>query len=146
MSETPEHSTEPTTTSEGSSATPREVGAVTSAPPPARTEHVEPAPRRFDKPNRLYRLAALVVIVAGVVFLVAVIFFTGFVLGRHAGGGEGHEGGGHHRQEMGMFHKMGPPMGPRPEFLYPGGPGNFGGPGQSTQPATPASPSAPSRP
>jgi hypothetical protein len=52
-----------------------------------------------------FRLAAAVGILAGIVFIVAVIFWTGFVLGACEGGGGGHHGGGggqwHH---YGMAH------------------------------------------
>jgi hypothetical protein len=41
----------------------------------------DPKPR-----NRLYQAAAWVAIVAGTLFIIAVIFFTGFVLGRHSDG------------------------------------------------------------
>jgi hypothetical protein len=117
MSETPNYETEPTTS------------PVTTTPAPAtldeRTTYVEPA----RKPNRLFQIAAWVAIVAGSVFIVAVIFFTGFALGAHSGGG--HHGG-HHRQDMGMMHHDGPPgMQMRPGFVFPMGPGAFGpgGPG-----------------
>lgn len=62
---------------------------------------------------RVFQLAAWVAIVAGIVFIVAVIFFTGFILG-HRGGHHGH----HHKHHHAMVHHRGP-----------GGPGNFGGPG-----------------
>jgi hypothetical protein len=117
MSETPTYETEPTTS------------PVTTTPAPAtsdeRPAYVEPA----RKPNRLFQVAAWVAIVAGSVFIVAVIFFTGFALGAHSGGG--HHGG-HHRQDMGMMHHDGPPgMQMRPGFVFPMGPGAFGpgGPG-----------------
>ena len=77
MSETPS-SSEPATGPVASSAEP------VAAPPPAYVE-----PRRH---GRLTAVAAWVGIVAGVVFIVAVIFFSGFVLGAHSGG---HLGGGH---------------------------------------------------
>jgi hypothetical protein len=86
-------------------------------------------------------VAAWVGIVAGSVFVVAVIFGTGFVLGAHTGG-DGPRG--HHRgQEMMM--RPGPamfPTGPRGEFER--GPGNAGpfGPGGPMIEA-PRSPGAP---
>jgi hypothetical protein len=43
--------------------------------------------------RRLFRLAALVVIVAGIVFIFAVVFWTGLMIGAHGGGHEGHYGG-----------------------------------------------------
>jgi hypothetical protein len=109
MSETPEPSTQPTS-------------AVPPAPP------VGPPPgeavAHSEKPPTLYRAAAWVVIVAGIVFIVAVIFFSGFSLGRHS---QMHWYPYHH----GMFRPGGPPGGPPPgagEWLFPGGPGFPGGP------------------
>jgi hypothetical protein len=99
-------------------------------------------------------VAAWVGIVAGVVFIVAVVFFSGFVLGAHAGGH--HRGGGHgdHRGG-GQMHEEGRPMGPMfrpgPGFIFPGGPGGFpggfgpGGPGGPSQPPTPGAPTPPTR-
>ena len=118
MSETPTYETEPTTS------------PVATAPPPAtfeeRPAYVEPA----RKPNRLYQVAAWVAIVAGSVFIVAVIFFAGFALGACSGGG--HHGG-HRTDDWGMMRGDGPPMVPmRPGFIIqgPAGPGpGFGGPG-----------------
>jgi hypothetical protein len=102
-------------------------------------------------------VAAWVGIVAGVVFIVSVVFFSGFILGAHSGGHRGehhHHGGGHH--DFAMMHRGGPPMfpmGPRGEDQGPGrgfqppfGPGgpNFQGPApqQPTGPTT----TAPARP
>jgi hypothetical protein len=119
MSETPEYQAEPTTS------------PVATVPPPSYAEqpaYVEPV----RKPNRLFQIAAWVAIAAGSVFIVAVIFFSGFALGAHSGGGYHHR---HHGQGMGMQHHGGPPMMPmRPGFMFPGGPGMFpgfgpGGPG-----------------
>src|ERR1700736_5960359 len=48
-------------------------------------------PSRWDGPNRphkLYALAALVVIVAGIVFIFAVVFWTGIMIGAHGGAHE----------------------------------------------------------
>ena len=102
-----------------------------------------------NKPNRLYQAAAWVAIVAGTLFIVAVIFFSGFILGKHSGG-PGHFG--HHGWAPGMMterqHRDGPGG---PGMMRPGGPdqggpgypgpGNFGpgnpgpgGPGGSGQP------------
>lgn len=128
MSETPEHPTEPTV------ATTPVVTDPPPAPPPAYYEAVQPAPR--EGPNRLFQVAAWIAIVAGSVFIIAVIFFSGFILGRHSGG-EGHLGG-HRHHGFQMEHRGGPPMGPMgpmrpvgpgPGFFFPGGPGMQGGPG-----------------
>lgn len=58
---------------------------------------------RFRRHGGIFRLAAFVVTLAGIVFIVAVIFWSGFVLGasnghHHHGGHEG--GGGQHNSEM----------------------------------------------
>jgi hypothetical protein len=64
-----------------------------AAEPPARSDG------RWDKSHRRggrpFRLAALVVTLAAVVFIIAVIFWSGFILGASEGG-EGGEGGHHH--------------------------------------------------
>ncbi|MEX7474345.1 hypothetical protein AB4Z39_32150 [Mycobacterium adipatum] len=112
MTETPETRTEPT--------------AVT-------TDRRESSAVRRDRPNRLNRIAALVGIVAGVVFIIAAIFFSGFVLGAHSGGDFGRD---HRGDEFGMMNRDGrQPMGPG-GMMGPGqmGPGQMGpgqmGPGQ----------------
>jgi hypothetical protein len=64
------------------------------------------------RPNGLYRALALVGIAAGSLFIVATIFFSGYVLGKHSDRGSHH---GPHRMLLTPFHKgMGPggPMGP----------------------------------
>lgn len=94
------------------------------APPP-------PAPQA--KANRLYQTAAWVVIVAGIVFVVSVIFFAGAYLSD-----DGWRG--HHRHGPCMMHMGPPPMAPGPDF-GPGpapGPGNTrGGPGGGPHHAPP---------
>jgi hypothetical protein len=123
-------SSEPTT----GPITPQETAAPQYAPPPA---NVGPYPAYDRKPSRLNQVAAWVGITAGVVFIVAVIFGSGFVLGAHSGG---HHRGGPDRGEM-MMHRQGPPpmfpMGPMlrppgPGFVFPGGPGGNMGPGDSS--------------
>ena len=65
-------------------------------------EHQQPAAdpirrRSDDRPNGLYRALAWVGIVAGSLFIVATLFFSGFILGKQSDGG-GHRGcPGHHR-------------------------------------------------
>ncbi|MBV9089091.1 MAG: hypothetical protein JO044_04160 [Mycobacteriaceae bacterium] len=124
MTETPEPHTEPTAV--GSGVTRREGAAAAEA-------------GAYARHSRLVAVAAWVGIVAGTVFIVAVIFFSGFVLGRHAGGG--HHGGHHHWQGTGMSHHGGPPMAPwrspgGPGGMGPGGPGNPYGPGGTQAPTT----------
>lgn len=116
-----------------------------ATPPPAYAA----APVKERRRPSVTTVAAWVGIVAGVVFIVAVVFFSGFVLGRSSGGD-------HHRdrgpgQGM-MYHRDGPqpgmfPMGPRGQFEHPVMP--FGpGMQRGGQPGEPASPSttAPARP
>lgn len=135
-----------------SATAPVAAAAPTPTPPgPAGAVPTEERPRH----NRVAQVAAWVGIVAGVTFVVAVIFFSGFILGKHS------DGGGHHRggpdREIGMFHRGGPPMGP-PHIFFPGGPGGPGaqggpgfgpgfqvpqqgqGPGPGNAPTTPARP------
>lgn len=130
MTETPQRADEPVTS------------PVDTLPPPA------PRPVR---PPRLYQAAAWVAIVAGIVFIVSAVFFTGFFLGRHGGGfGQAR----HHRLDQSAFHLPPPrmmplnpgPMGPG-EWPEPGRGMSPGGPGAPTNPGTPQAPStAPTRP
>ncbi len=87
-----------------------------------------------DRSHRLYRALAWVGIAAGTLFIVATVFFSGYILGSH-GGGSHH--GGHH-----MMLKPFPPGGP----MGPWGPkGPDDGPGAER--LTPPSPSStPARP
>lgn len=102
---------EPTSTPEPA------TGPVTTTTPP-QPAYVEREPRR----SRLTAVAAWVGIVAGVVFIVAVIFFSGFILGAHGGGQRGdHRGGGD--RDFGIMHRGGPPP------MSPMGPGGPVGPG-----------------
>ncbi|MFM8600336.1 MAG: hypothetical protein ACKOB8_15240 [Mycobacterium sp.] len=65
--------------------------------------------RHTDRPHRLYRALAWVGIAAGSLFIVATVFFSGYYLGSHGGGG-------HHGQHRAMLlkpfpgpdHRMGP--------------------------------------
>lgn len=111
MTETPEHAVEPAT------------GSVDTLPPPP---PVYAEPPLAHRPNRLYQAAAWVAIVAGVMFIVGAVFFTGFALGRHSGGDGGWR---HHRGDNSQFERRGgPPMMPMmPMMPAPGGPGS--GPG-----------------
>lgn len=94
------------------------------------------------KPNRLYQAAAWVAIVAGSLFIVAVIFCTGLALGGHSGGGHFNRHGEHSM----MDREGGPsgcPMMQRGHGMMPGGPGMMpgmmpggpGGPGMTPSPA-----------
>jgi hypothetical protein len=125
--------------SETTSTPEPETAPVTTATPSEHPAYVEREPRR----SRLSLVAAWVGIVAGVVFVVAVIFFSGFILGSHSGGHHGgHRGGGD--RDFAIIHRGGPPM-------FPMGPGARGGsaPGfERPQPPQPPAPSttAPARP
>jgi hypothetical protein len=136
MSETPTSSSEPPT-------------SPVAGPPQA-----QPVVRDEPRRSRVTAAAAWVGIVAGVVFIVAVIFFSGFVLGSHSGGHRGHDG---HRGDQGsmMFHRGPPPMfqmGPRGQFggpgmqFGPGGPGSEAPSGPSSGPQSPAPTSTMPRP
>ena len=63
------------------------------------------------RPNRLYRALAWVGIAAGSLFIVATVFFSGYVLGQQGGGGPHH---GPHRVMLKPFPGpwTGGPMGP----------------------------------
>lgn len=135
MTETPEPRTEPT--------------AVDTAPPGSAYRNAPVAgPYRH---SRLNTVLAWVGIVAGIVFIVAVVFFSGFVLGRHAGGGHG---GGHHHHwngssQHGGWGRHGGAGGPGAGGPGggPGGPGQYGGgaggPGAGGSPSPTTSPSTP---
>jgi hypothetical protein len=104
MSETPDQSTDATA--------PLDTEGPVAAP-------AAPAERR---PNRLNQVAAWVAIAAGTLVILAVVFFSGFILGRHADGGPQHHR--HHGHHM-MFDRGGPmgppPMGPMGPGMHPGG-------------------------
>ena len=112
------------TASEPNAENPTTPTTVVTTPPPP-----PPPPERVerDRGSRLSQVAAWVGIVAGTVFVVAVIFFSGFVLGKSADGGGDRQHGGP-RHEIEMLQRGGPPMGP-PHIFFPGGPGGPGGPG-----------------
>jgi hypothetical protein len=128
------------------------TGPVLTPPPAVTPPPAAPAPQATEPPQTIYvqqpssrlnKVAAWVGIVAGSVFIVAVIFGTGFFLGAHVGDGAR----GHHRgQEMMM--RPGPamfPMGPRGEFeRSPGFAGPFGPGGPMIgAPRPPAGPGGP---
>jgi hypothetical protein len=108
---------------DNSTSTTAPVAATAAPTPPPAVVATEERPRH----SRITQVAAWVGIVAGVTFVVAVIFFSGFILGKHS------DGGGHHRggpdREISMFHRGGPPMGPPHIFFPGGGPGGEGGSG-----------------
>lgn len=77
--------------------------------------------RRPDRSHGLYRALAWVGIAAGSLFIVATVFFSGYILGSH-GGGSHH---GHHmmlKPFPGPGGRMGPDEGPRSAPLTPSSP------------------------
>lgn len=111
---------------ESDNSTSATTPVATATPPVASPTAVVVPPAEPSRHSRVSQVAAWVGIVAGVTFVVAVVFFSGFILGKAT------DGGGHHRggpdREIGMFHRGGPPMGP-PHIFFPGGPTAQGGPG-----------------
>lgn len=67
--------------------TPETPDTPTDSFPPVATATAVAAPPAERKPSTLNKVLAWVGIVAGIVFIVATIFFSGFVLGAHSGGG-----------------------------------------------------------
>lgn len=108
-------------------------------PPPASVATAPPRrPEYWEKPPRLYRVAAWVVIVAGIVFIASTLLFTAAMIF-----GAGHCY--HHRHHHGMFRPDGPDGygGPGWQFRYPGGPPPPGmGPGFPGGPGGPGAPGA----
>lgn len=92
---------------------------------PAATAPASPA-----KPYWLYRLAAWVVIVAGILYIVTTIFFAGYRIAGHHGHHGYHHHGHHHPA---MFHQRGP-GGPQGGA----GGGAVPGPGQPPQSVAPS--------
>ena len=91
-----------------------------------------------ERPSRLPQAAAAVGIIAGVIFIVGVIFFSGFFLGSKSE---------QHRGPQVMRCEMGGSGGGMGGMMGPGGTGPMGpmGPGQSPSPTstTPPPPSTP---
>ncbi len=99
-----------------------------------------------SKSNRLYQAVAWVAIVAGTLFIIAVIFFTGFTLGRHSDGPRhpfGHSKMERQGPHWGPMHDRGPGMRPPGgRDRGPGEPGSEGfGPGVPGPGQPPAAPS-----
>lgn len=105
------------------------MGPVTESLGTHDTTAVDAAVRDEHRSSRLYRALAWVGIAAGSLFIVATVFFSGFILGKQSDGGPHH---GPHRMLVRPFpgpgHPMGPggPMGtedgPRAERLTPPSP------------------------
>lgn len=101
------------------------------------------------RPSRLNQVAAWVGIIAGIVFIVGSVFFAGYFLGRHSGGGWHHNRGGAQMDGRGgpPMMPMGPGMmgpgmmGPDRPGMGPGmGPDRDGVPGPAQPPAPPSPP------
>ncbi|AGB24307.1 hypothetical protein Mycsm_04053 [Mycobacterium sp. JS623] len=54
---------------------------------------------RWHRRGRPFRFAAMIIALAGIVFIIAVIFWSGFVLGACSSGHHGHHGGGGRHDE-----------------------------------------------
>ncbi|TDH47557.1 hypothetical protein E2F47_26330 [Mycobacterium eburneum] len=82
-----------------------------------------------QKPYWLYRLAAWVAIVAGILFIVATIFFSGAALTHHRGchGHHGHHGHHHSMVQPGHHHRQ-----------HPGPGAGVPGPGQAPTSTAPS--------
>ena len=113
------------------SETPDSPTVRSSTATATREREVEPV---VHKTPKAFLAAAWVAIVAGVVFIIAVIFFTGFMLGKTSSHHGGHHG--HHKHHAMMWHKHGP-GGPGGQF----GPGGGGGQPSVAPPAGPGGPS-----
>ena len=102
---------------------------------PRQSESVEPPPR-YDGPNQVHSLLPWVGIVTGVVFIVAVVFFSGFFIGRSSSGHfDNYDRDGAEHPGMMLPGQTGPygPMGPG--MMGPWGPGQ-----QWPTPTTPTTP------
>lgn len=112
------------------------MSQITDTPTTPTANAVAPPPEH--RTPKVFKAAAWVAIVAGVVFIISVIFFTGFRLGMMSGG-HGHHGH-HHKHHPAMMHRGGYPNG-GPGAVNPGG--GPGGPSQvppSVAPSTAPSP------
>ncbi|MCV7400393.1 hypothetical protein H7K24_09515 [Mycobacterium fragae] len=110
-------------------------------PPEAPPPPPPPRPPHEAKPPRLYQVAAWVMIVAGTVLILAIVFFTGAAVAMHDLRCSYHHGV---SKPGGM--PDGPPPGPgRWIFIAPGGPGAPPpmGPGGPPMPPGPPPPPAP---
>ncbi|MCH9667261.1 MAG: hypothetical protein K0U76_01055 [Actinomycetia bacterium] len=119
--------------SEKSSQSPEPATGPVLTPPPASPQPafapVGPPPVYVRESSRLNKAAAWVGIVAGSLFIVAVIFGSGFYLGKEVGDDDGEGPRGHHRGGHDMMMRPGqgmPPMGPREFERRPGFAGPFG--------------------
>jgi hypothetical protein len=115
--------------------TPGTPGSPAVEPTTAAPERRAVEPPRFERNNRNERLHSILVwlgIIAGVVFILAVVFFSGVFIGRNADDNPGRDSDHHEMMEQMMEHMMqgGGMMGPGQM-----GPGQMG-PGQQQSPTT----------
>jgi hypothetical protein len=93
-------------------------------------------PTTMTRPSRLGQVAAWVVIIAGIVFVVAVIFFSGLVLGWSSGGHDGWHRG-YYGGRDGTCSMMAPGGMMGPGGMGPGGPMSPHQTPTTTAPTTP---------
>lgn len=86
-----------------------------TGPTAAFGERAAEGPERWRRRGRPFRFAAIIVALAGIVFIVAVIFWSGFILGAVGGGGHhhGHEGHGSRNESMSSLFATEMPHGSR---------------------------------
>lgn len=108
---------------------------------PTRPAPVATAPTAPAKPYWLYRFAAWVVIVAGILFIVTTIFFAGFRIAGHGRYGYHHGRHCHHHAMVQPGAHRGPGGVPGSGFR-----GGAGGAGPSQPPQSVAPPLAPAHP
>ena len=125
---------------------PGNIGFMTETPdsPTAPATITASPPTERGGPSRLAQVALWVAIVAGLVFIVSAVFFSGFVVGKHSGG----YGRFHHDGGTMMYHKGKMMPGMMPGMMGPGGPMRPGGPmhGRPPGPETPPPPPPAPRP
>jgi len=119
------------------------MGAMTELVENNDTTTIPALHRDERRAGPLFRALAWVGIAAGSLFIVATVFFSGYIIGQHGGGGGG---GGHHGRHAMLIPR--PPMGPGgPEGpMGPGGPVADNGPRSERLVPPSASPSVPPRP
>jgi hypothetical protein len=102
-------------------------------------------PPHDSRPHPMHSVLVWVGIVAGVVFIVAVVFFAGFFIGRSSNGNFGFHRGRDGGMYPGMMYpgQVGPygPMGP--DMMGPGGTWGPYGPWTPSQPSPTTTPSTP---
>jgi hypothetical protein len=136
------------------------TGPIEHVPPPPPPTYTEPypaggVPEHTHPKSRLSKVLTWVGIIAGSLFIVAIIFSTGFRIGLAVGshgGGMGHHRHHHDSGQMdrggpqfggggGQWHQGGPGGQGGPGFVFPGGPGFFPGfPGSPGGPGFPGGP------